>query len=141
MKTLESNLNIQKIRQIDSADLYFMDKIVIVEIKLHTILGKIQVNNILETIASELPDLSQVNYISNKVEAYSIKPTEFTMIREKIDIFKTYAAVAYEKNGMTNLVFERMFLKKPIVSYNTLQEAVAAVQGRSSCRVRPTFVA
>ena len=141
MKTLETNLNIQKIRQIDCADIFFIDQVVIVEVKLHTVVGKKQVESIIEVIEEEVLDISTINFISNRVEAYSLKPTEFPCLKKKLDSFKSYAVVTYENIGMTNLIFERMFLKTKIVRFDSLLEAIASARGKSTPSSHAYFVA
>ncbi|BAO55964.1 hypothetical protein [Nonlabens marinus] len=141
MKTLETNLNIQKIRQIDCADLFFIDDLVIVEVKMHTLVGKKQLEHIIEAIENEILDISKVHFISNRVDPYSLKPTEFPCLKKKIDSFKSYSVVTYGSVGVTNLIFERMFLKSKIVRFDSLLEAIASKRGKSGYGGRAFFVA
>lgn len=141
MKTLESNLNIQKIRQIDCATLYFMNQIVIVEVKLDSIIGKKQGQAIIDTIEEETIDITQIHYISNRVEAYSLKPAEYATLSDQLKKFKSYSVITYDKVGVTNYVFERMFLKQPMTQFKTLLEAVGVAHDHSAISDRAVFVA
>ncbi len=124
MKTAQSNLNVSKVVKTACAEIFFMDNIVIVEVKRDSIIGKKEVLPILDAIMLELGDLSKVHYISNRTEIYSLKPTELVPLKSRIDLFKSYSAVTYEDSARTNLVFERMFLKKPMIRYDSLQAAI-----------------
>jgi hypothetical protein len=128
MKALESNLNIQKIKNIKCADLYFSDDIVVVEIKVFTIVGKKEALSIINAIEEEVGDTSNVHYISNRVDVYSIKPAEFSLIKSQVDNFKSYSVITHGQVGFTNLVFERMFLKTPITRYDSLVDAICAAR-------------
>lgn len=127
MKTSEANLTIRKVLTVGCADLYFMDNIVIVEVKRHAIMGKDEVEPILDAIKEEYKSFINVHYISNRTEVYSLKPTELVLLKNKINSFKSYSVITYGDKGKTNLVFERMFLKKEIKTYENLHMAIEAV--------------
>ena len=67
---------------------------------------------------------SQVNYISNRVHDYSIKPQDWLAYLNKRDLFKVFAVVTYRKTAIYNLVIERFFYKGEIFSFESLLEAV-----------------
>ena len=129
MRTSQSNLDIKKTVQVPSAQLYFMDNLVIVEVRADEILGKNEVIPILDAVDEEFGDRIDIHYISNRTEVYSLRPTDFIELQERINKFQSYSVVVYGEVGETNLIFERMFLKKEIIRYSNLLEAVNAVQG------------
>jgi hypothetical protein len=141
MKALESNLNIQKIKNIECADLYFSDDIVVVEIKAFTIVSKREALSIITAIEDEMGDTSKLHYISNRVDVYSLRPTEYAKVKSKVDNFKSYSVITYGQVGFTNLVFERMFLKTPITRYDSLVDAVCAARNYSRIGNRGGIVA
>ncbi len=128
MRTINSNLNVKTVVQTSCAEIFFIDNIVIVEIKRHSIIGQREILPILDAIILEVGDLSAVHYISNRVDIYSLKPIELIPLKAKIDKFKSYSAITYEHSANTNLVFERMFLKKPMIRYSSLMDAVEAIR-------------
>ena len=128
MKTPQSGLKIANERHTDSASIYFIDNIAIVEIMQHTILGKTVMSPILDAIEDQYKDLSNVHYVSNRTEAYSLKPVELKELKPRIDLFKSYSVILYGQSGKTNLDFERMFLNKPIIKYQNLEEAILAAK-------------
>ena len=127
MKTSDSNLQIQKVAHTTCADLYFIDNIVIVEFKRHSTIGKKELVPILDAIKLEFMTLIGIHYISNRTEVYSLKPTELTELKSRIDKFKSYSVITYGDADRTNLIFERMFLKKPIIRYESLEAAIEDV--------------
>lgn len=127
MKTSSSNLDILKIVEVPCAHLYFIDpRIVIVEIKENESLGKEEVIPIIKAIESQYNTLNEVHYISNRIEIYSLKPTELAQLKPEINKFKSYSVVMYGSSGQTNLDFERLFLKKSILSFDSLELAIKA---------------
>ena len=128
MKASELNLNIHALLEVKCAHIYITRNIVIVEIQKHTNLGKKEMMCILDAIERNCPDLSNMHYISNRTEIYSLKPIELVEMKGRIDQFKSYSVVNYESAGDTNLVFERMFLKKEIVKYSSLVNAIRATK-------------
>ena len=65
---------------------------------------------------------SQVNYISNRVHDYSIKPQDWLAYLNKRDLFRVFAVVTYRKTAIYNLVIERFFYKGEIFSKDFNQE-------------------
>ena len=55
---------------------------------------------------------NQINYISNRVHDYSIKPQDWLRYLNMRKIFKVFAVVAYRKTAIYNLVIERFFLQR-----------------------------
>jgi hypothetical protein len=129
-------LNIQKIKNLEYADLYFIDDIVVVEKKAFTIVGKKEVLFVISAIEEEMGDTSNVHCICNTVDVFSIKPVEFSLIKSKVANFKSYSVITYGQLGFTNLVFERMFLKMDIARYDSLLDAVYAARNYSHIRNR-----
>lgn len=128
MKIIHSDLQIDHQVKVPNAQLYFIENIVIVEVDKHATLGEQEVKPLLDKIQSIFKCLSKVHYISNRTEVYSLKPAELPGLKTRIDQFKSYSVVTYGQNGETNLIFERMFLKKEIAQYNSIHEAITAVK-------------
>ncbi|MCC4214569.1 hypothetical protein [Leeuwenhoekiella parthenopeia] len=69
-------------------------------------------------------ETNHLNYISNRINDYSIKPQDWLKFLKMGKTFKLFAAVTYREKSMLNLVIERFFYKDAILSFDSLLEAV-----------------
>lgn len=67
---------------------------------------------------------TKINYISNRINDYSIKPQDWLTYLNKHNIFNVFAVVTYRKTAIHNLIIERFFYKGEIFSFDSLLEAV-----------------
>ena len=63
-------------------------------------------------------------YITNRVNKYSIKPTDWLKFFSTKNNLNGYAIVSYSKNGWMNALIEKMFLKTKFERFSNLLDAI-----------------
>ncbi len=63
-------------------------------------------------------------YISNRINSYSVKPTEHYKLENIFPNFKGYAIVTYDTVNYEVAKLEELFTNRPTGIFNTLNEAV-----------------
>lgn len=91
-------------------------------------------------IAEELSNLYDNNgtdivYISNRVNDYSVVPTDWKKFFKFSYNLKAYGIISYTKTGFFNAMLERMFVKTKLRWFNTLEEAIEWVSTISNSNV------
>ncbi|MEH6657207.1 hypothetical protein [Leeuwenhoekiella marinoflava] len=66
----------------------------------------------------------KINYISNRINDYSIKPQDWITYLNKYNLLNIFAVVTHRKTAIHNLIIERLFYKGDIFSFDSLLEAV-----------------
>ncbi|MFD2828132.1 hypothetical protein ACFSYG_16765 [Leeuwenhoekiella polynyae] len=66
----------------------------------------------------------KINYISNRINDYSIKPQDWLTYLNQYDLLNIFAVVIHRKTAIHNLIMERLFYKGEIFSFESLLEAV-----------------
>lgn len=69
-------------------------------------------------------ETNHLNYISNRINDYSIKPQDWLKFLGMGKRFNIFAAVTYRSKSIPNLIIERFFYKDTIISFDSLLEAV-----------------
>ncbi len=62
-------------------------------------------------------------YISNRINSYSLEPTDYMKIKEVFPNLKAFAAVVYNKLQQTSINIENMFLQEGIITFDDLEVA------------------
>ncbi|MBD0851361.1 hypothetical protein [Maribacter arenosus] len=93
-----------------------------------------------KTIAEELSNLYDNNgkdlvYISNRVNDYSLVPTDWKKFFKLSYNLKAYGIVSYTKTGYFNAMLERMFVNTKLRWFNSLEDAIAWVDHISNTEV------
>ena len=91
-------------------------------------------------IAEELSNLYDNNgkdlvYISNRVNDYSLVPTDWKKFFKLSYNLKAYGIVSYTKTGYFNAMLERMFVNTKLRWFNSLEDAIAWVDHISNTEV------
>ncbi len=73
-------------------------------------------------------ETNHLNYISNRIHDYSIKPQDWLEFRGLDKRFNVFAVVTYRPKSLPSLIIERFFYKDPIHSFENLLEAVNFVR-------------
>ncbi|MDY8135854.1 hypothetical protein [Aquimarina sp. 2201CG5-10] len=63
-------------------------------------------------------------YISNRINSYSVEPTDYIKIKEVFPNIKAFAIVTYNDFQKTSVRIENMFFQGDIVSFDNLENAV-----------------
>ncbi len=67
---------------------------------------------------------SNLVYISNRINSYSIKPNDWIKFFKSNYSFKAYGAVNYRKQSLFSLAIEKLFFNKEIQSFATIDDAI-----------------
>lgn len=91
-------------------------------------------------IAEELSNLYDNNgkdlvYISNRVNDYSLVPTDWKKFFKLSYNLKAYGIISYTKTGYFNAMLERMFVNTKLRWFNSLEDAITWVDRISSTEV------
>ena len=83
--------------------------------------GKIVTQDILKLYEN---NGSELVYITNRVNNYSVKPTGWLHFFKNSHSLKGYGIVSYNKIGFHNGLLEKLFLKTNMVRFNDLENAI-----------------
>lgn len=73
--------------------------------------------------------------ISNRINPYSIKPTDWRKFFKNRYTLKGYAVVSYSKIGNSIALLERLFISTKSKRFNSLENAIEWAKGISSARM------
>ena len=73
-------------------------------------------------------DLSDLIYISNRVNSYSIIATDWVKFFKNNHSLAGYYVVGQEKSSMINTIFENLFFKSKIKKFTSIKEAIEVVK-------------
>lgn len=68
-------------------------------------------------------DISEIGYISNRINNYSLEPTSWLKFF-KTNMLKHYSVVTYNLASLKNAQLEKMFVKTKFNSFNNIEEAI-----------------
>ena len=104
---------------------YFFDNFIISEIKEGVLFDWEKALEILNLgIEFYGNETNHLNYISNRINDYSIKPQDWLKFLNMGKRFKLFAVVTYRSKSIPNLIIERFFYKDTILSFDSLFDAV-----------------
>jgi hypothetical protein len=128
MKTIQSNLFIDKVQDLVFCTLFYSGDVVVSEISQGAVIGLQEAHKIFTAVDDHFQGVTKVHYISNRINDYSIKPIEWSRLKRDIQQFKSYNAIIYSRAGMTNLMFERQFTERSIPQFDSLEEAMKFIK-------------
>lgn len=104
---------------------YFFDNFIISEIKEGVLFEWEKAEEIINLgIQFYGNDTNHLNYISNRINDYSIKPQDWLKFLNMGKRFRQFAVVTYRAKSIPNLIIERFFYKDTILTFDSLLEAV-----------------
>lgn len=116
--------NIREIREYEFGVFYFFDGLVISEIKEDVVfnwnMAQKAIDAAYEIIGREKP----IAYISNRINNYSVVPTDWLKFFTNRHQLELYSVVAYSKSGLASIILERMFFKNNIRQFSDLESAI-----------------
>lgn len=77
-------------------------------------------------------DGSDLIYISNRINSYSIMATDWLKFFKNCYSLKCYYVVGQEKISIINTMFENLFFKSKIKRFTSIEEAVKAAKEQQS---------
>ena len=124
VKEIDFFKNIREIRECDFGVFYFFDGLVISEINEGVVfnwsMAKKIINIAYEVIGKDKP----IAYISNRINDYSVVPTDWLKFYKNRHKLEFYSVVAYDKGGLSSIVLEKMFFRNNIRQFSDLKNAI-----------------
>lgn len=126
MKIIDSTLanQIKDVYVSNHGVFYFLDGIVISEIDEGVTFTWEEAEKVIEAAKAVYGQTLDVCYISNRVNKYSIKPSDWLTFYKSYYRLKGYAVVTKSENSWFNALMEKLFLKTEINRFDNLYEAI-----------------
>ena len=124
------NLNIQDaVEDIHISEFgvfYFFKNFVIAEIHQGVIYNWDNAQDVIKAIDEHYGDNAKICYISNRINKYSINPTDWIKFYNSHSNNKLngYAIVSYSKIGRINALIEKLFIKANFERFSNLYDAI-----------------
>lgn len=116
--------NIREIRECDFGVFYFFDGLVISEIKEGVVFNWYMAKKIIDIAYEIIGKDKPIAYISNRINDYSVVPTDWLKFYKNRHKLEFYSVVAYNKGGLSSIVLEKMFFKNNIRQFSDLENAI-----------------
>ncbi|QCE42674.1 hypothetical protein [Psychroserpens sp. NJDZ02] len=125
MKIINSTLanQIRDIHITDSGNFYFLDGIVISEINENVTYTWEEAQHVVDAIKQFYGPSNTIYYISNRVNTYSVKPSDWLNFLNGSQL-NGYAVVTRSENSWFNALMEKLFLKIEISRFDNLYHAI-----------------
>lgn len=126
MKIIDSTLanEIKDVYVSDYGNFYFLEGIVISEIEEGVTFTWDEAVKAIEAVKAFYGPNFNVCYISNRVNNYSVKPSDWLKFYRKNNKLVGYAVVTKSENSWFNALMEKLFSKIEIERFEDLYEAI-----------------
>lgn len=124
VKDLEFFKNIREIREYEFGIFYFFDGLVISEMHEGETFDWSIAEKIISVAYNVLGTDKPIAYISNRINNYSVAPTDWLKFYKHKHQLDFYSIVAYNKSGFTSVVLEKMFFRDKIQQFSNLEDAI-----------------
>lgn len=124
VKEVDFFKNIREIRECDFGVFYFFDGLVISEIKEGVVFNWSMAKKIIDIAYEIIGKDKPIAYISNRINNYSVVPTDWLKFYKNRHKLEFYSVVAYNKGGLSSIVLEKMFFKNNIRQFSDLENAI-----------------
>ncbi|PZW39587.1 hypothetical protein LX95_01945 [Mesonia algae] len=116
---------IKKTHELKIGTFFFFEKFIVAEINEGENVNWGNCQELIKLAIDFYPNEIKVNYISNRINEYSVSPADWLKFLKNVNRIKNYYIVCSSKSSFTNLIFEKLFFKKRIYQTNSLQTAIA----------------
>ncbi|MEZ4809930.1 MAG: hypothetical protein R2819_06185 [Allomuricauda sp.] len=116
--------NIREVRECEFGVFYFFDGLVISEIKEGIVFNWDMAKKIIDVAYDLLGRDTPIALVSNRINNYSVVPTDWLKFYKHRHQLEFYSIVAYNKSGLSSIVLERMFFKNNIRQFSNLENAI-----------------
>ncbi len=113
-----------KKHQLDIGLFYFYENFIVAEIKENINLNFESGKELFQLAATYYKGITPYVYISNRINSYSVKPTEHYKLEDIFPNFKGYAIVTYDGISQKIAELEKLFTNRPTHVFNTLDNAI-----------------
>ncbi|MER3375900.1 MAG: hypothetical protein RIM83_14775 [Allomuricauda sp.] len=124
VKEVDFFKNIREIRECDFGVFYFFDGLVISEINEGVVFNWSMAKKIIDIAYEIIGKDKPIAYISNRINNYSVVPTDWLKFYKNRHKLEFYSVVAYNKGGLSSIVLEKMFFKNNIRQFSDLENAI-----------------
>ena len=126
MKVENSNIKdrIEDIHVSENGIYYFFKDYVIAEIHSGVIYTWDSAQDVIAAAKNHYGDNLNICYITNRINKYSINPTDWLKFFNTKNNLNGYAIVSYSKNGWINALIEKLFLKTKVERFTNLPDAI-----------------
>ncbi|MCK0161124.1 hypothetical protein [Allomuricauda sp. F6463D] len=124
VKDLAFFKNIREIREYEFGVFYFFDGLVISEMNEGETFDWPSAKKIVNVAYEILSKDKPIAYISNRINNYSVVPTDWLKFYKHRHQLEFYSVVAYNKSGLASVVLERMFFRSNIRQFSNLEDAI-----------------
>ncbi|WP_318343244.1 hypothetical protein [Flagellimonas baculiformis] len=137
VKELDFFKNIREIREYEFGIFYFFDGLVISEMNEGEIFDWSIAEKIIDAAYEILGEDKPIAYISNRINNYSVVPTDWLKFYKNRHKLEFYSIVAYNKYGLASIILEKMFFKDNIRQFTDLESAIswslAKISDKNDC--------
>ncbi|WP_374959665.1 hypothetical protein [Gilvibacter sp.] len=128
----ESNYANQAIETLELpyATFYFLDNIIISEIAQGVTYSLEKAYPMIEMAKQIYGADAEVGYISNRVHQYAVKPRDWMRFFKDNSCVKAVGLVSYTPVGLTNILFEKVFIPTSTKRFSSLDHAIAWTRSR-----------
>ncbi len=124
VKEIDFFKNIREIRECDFGVFYFFDGPVISKIKEGIVFNWSMAKKIIDIAYEVLGKDKPIAYISNRINNYSVVPTDWLKFYKNRHQLEIYSVVAHSKSGLSSIVLEKMFFRDNIRQFSDLETAI-----------------
>jgi len=128
MKTILSDLikDIQDVHSTDHGNYYFFENYVISEINQGVTYNLETAQELIQLIIGHYGREASINLISNRVNNYSIVPTDWIKFQksEYGTMLNSYSIVTYNDSSELNIMIEKLFLNIKVNHFNDVHHAL-----------------
>lgn len=125
VKELDFFKNIREIREYEFGIFYFFDGLIISEMNEGETFDWSIAEKIIDAAYEILGEDKPIAYISNRINNYSVVPTDWLKFYKNRHKLELYSIVAYNKNGLASIILEKMFFKDSIRQFTDLESAIS----------------
>ena len=124
VKEVDFFKNIREIRECEFGVFYFFDGLVISEMKEGVVFNWSMAKKIIDIAYDIIGRDKPIAYISNRINNYSVVPTDWLKFYKNRHQLEFYSVVAYNKGGLASIVLEKMFFRDNIRQFSDLETAI-----------------
>ncbi|UOB17310.1 hypothetical protein [Abyssalbus ytuae] len=107
----------------DFGYVYFFENVMVSEFNEGAVIEYHHLEEVLSFIFQYYKKNQNIVYISNRVNSYSINPTDLLRFTDKFPNVKAVAVIIYNDTAKKMFRIEKMFLKRVVKNFSSLQEA------------------
>lgn len=117
--------NIREVREFEFGVFYFFDGLVISEMKKGVVFKWEMAVKVIKAAQEVFGQNKPLAYISNRVNSYTVVPTEWLKFYTNRHKLEYYSVVGSTEGSLASIVLERMFFRESLKQFKDLEDAIA----------------